>query len=136
MLFKLKAPITCALSAIFFAYATPVLADTSPVTVTAPNEDTRSSSVPYGDLDLSLVHDQKRLDRRVDGAIKNVCGLREYHAARTVAALAPYQACSAKAWPRARAAMKSAIALAQGQAGAGGVQIADKSITVWARTDD
>jgi hypothetical protein len=32
--------------------------------------------------------------------------------------------------------MQSAVKSAQSRAGAGGVQIADKSITVWARTDD
>ncbi len=134
---QLKASMTCALSAIFFAYATPALASTSPVIVTAPSEEERSTRViRYGDLDLTVARDQKRLDRRVGGAIEDVCGMSQYHAERTITARAPYRACSNEAWTRARAAMQAAIALAQSGAGTGGVQIADKAITVWARTDD
>lgn len=136
MSFQLKTSMTCAMSAIFFTCATPALASTSPVTVTAPSEDDRSTRrVGYGDLDLTNARDQKRLDRRVDGAIKNVCGQREYHAVRTITARAPYQACSNEARTRARAAMNAAIALAHSGLGTG-VKIADRAITVWARTED
>ncbi len=133
---QLKASMTCASLAIFFVYATPALASTSPVTVTAPSEDTRSTRVQYGDLDLAIARDQKRLDRRVGRAIEDVCGMSQYHAERTITARAPYLACRNEAWTGARAAMQAAVALAQGTARAGGVQIADKAITVWARTDD
>jgi UrcA family protein len=137
MSFKLNTSMTCALSAIFFAFVTPALAGTGPVIVTAPSHDNRSTRlVRFGDLDLALVRDQKRLDRRVAGAIKDVCGLGEFHAVRSITALAPYHECSKEAWTGARAAMKSAIALAQAGVGAGGVQMADKSITVWTRTQD
>jgi UrcA family protein len=133
---KFKSAMTCALSVILFAAASPALASTAQVTVTGPSEDTRSTRVRYGDLDLSVARDRQRLDRRVDGAIKDVCGQREYHADRTLTARAPYLACTKAARTNARAAMQSAVKSAQSRAGAGGVQIADKSITVWARTDD
>lgn len=136
MFSNFNARITCALSVIIFATATPALAGTSPVTVTAPSEDTRSTIVVYGDLDLAIARDRKRLDRRVGGAIEDVCGFREYQSVRMITARAPYLACSDAAWSRARAAMKSAIALAQRGAGASGVQIADKAVTVWARSED
>lgn len=136
MSFQLKASMTCAMSAIFFACATPALADTRPMVVTAPSDYALPTRVvTYRDLDLALARDQKRLDRRLDAAIKDVCGLNEYHAVRTITARAPYRACSTEAWTKARAEMGAAVALAQGSS-AGGIEIADRAITVSARTSN
>ncbi|MGI8930952.1 MAG: UrcA family protein [Sphingomicrobium sp.] len=137
MSFQLKASMTCAMSTIFFACATPALASTDPVVVTAPSGDERPTRVvTYRDLDLTLARDQKRLDRRVDAAIEDVCGLSQSYAVRTVSARMSYRACSNEAWTKARAEMGAAVALAQASSGAGGIEIADKAITVSARTSD
>lgn len=128
---------TCAMSAIFFACAAPAVASTDPVVVTAPNDDERPVRiVSYRDLNLALTRDQKRLDRRLDAAVKKVCGLSEFHAVRTVSAHAPYRACSDEAWTNARAQIGAAVALAKAASGAGGIEISDKAISISARTSD
>lgn len=136
MSIQFKAAMTCAMSAIFFACATPALADTGPVVVTAPSDDERSTLVvKYGDLNLAVARDQKRLDRRVGGAIREVCGFSEIYAVRTIVARTSYQTCSNDAWTRARVAIGAAVAMAQGS-GAGGIKMANEGITVTARTSD
>lgn len=136
MSFQLKASMTCAMSAVFFTCATSALADTGPVVVTAPSDYERLTRVvSYRDLNLALARDQKRLDRRLDAAIKDVCRLSEFHSVRTLAAQAPYRECSNEAWTTARAEMGAAVALAQGSS-AGGIEIANRAITVSARTSD
>ncbi len=79
MSFQFKASMTCAMSSIFFACATPALADAGRVVVTAPSDDERSTRlVRYADLNLAVPRDMKRLDSRVNAAIKDVCGLSDY----------------------------------------------------------
>ncbi len=130
MKIQLKSSMTCVASVIFFACSTPALADTGPVVVTGPSYDERPSLVvKYGDLDLATDRDQKRLNRRVDSAIEEVCGFNETYAVRTLSARVLYQACSTEAWTRARDQMATAVSLAQSP-DRGGTKVADRTITV------
>lgn len=46
--------------------------------------ETASIHVTYSDLDLATPEGQQRLERRVEAAVKKVCGVNELPAARTL----------------------------------------------------
>ena len=106
------------------------------VTVTAPRTaDETTVRVSHADLNLALAADQRRLDRRVGSAIRDVCGASDYYAARTLTNFAFYHACSAKASDSAQSQMAAAIARATSQL-AGGTDVASTAILVSARSSD
>lgn len=47
------------------------------VGVAAQERDTRTAGVVYRDLDLATVEGRAELDRRIDNAAKEACGVRE-----------------------------------------------------------
>jgi UrcA family protein len=107
------------------------------VTVTAPRTaDETTARVSFADLDLTLAADQRRLDRRVDGAIRDVCGASDYYAARTLTNFAHYRICAAKASDSAQSQMEAAIARASNQFAGGGNAVASMAILVSARSGD
>lgn len=107
------------------------------VTVTAPRvADETTVRVSHADLNLALATDQRRLDRRVGSAIRDVCGASDYHAARTLTNLTFYRACSDKAANNAQSQMAAAIARATNQFAGGGHDIASTAILVSARSEN
>jgi UrcA family protein len=106
----------------------------APVVVTAPAaDDDLTKVIRFGDLDLTQAADQRRLDWRINGAVRAVCGANEYYAAQTPANHSAYRACSDKALDSAAVQKTAAIARAKSRL-AGGTQVADSAITISARS--
>ena len=106
-----------------------------PVVVTGrPDAELLSKKVSYRDLSLAHARDQRRLNRRIDTAVKEVC-LQDYsYASRTRESYAQYLSCSAAAWTNARPQIAAAINRANTQVAAGGSAVASGAIIVSART--
>ena len=140
MINRQKASVTLAVAALTCTVlgSTAAFAGTpsAPVVVTAPRTvDETVVRVGFADLNLALASDQRRLDRRVGSAIRDVCGISDYHAARTLSNHALYRACSEKATDSAQSQMAAAIARATSQL-AGGNDVASTAILVSARRGD
>jgi UrcA family protein len=108
--------------------------EAEPVVVTAQRQaDEPTEIVSHRDLRLTLAADQRRLDRRVEAAVKNVCGYNDTLAARTVASFSHYHACHGVAWSGARPQIAAAVARASDRL-AGGSDVAETAIIVSSRS--
>lgn len=108
-------------------------AQTEPVVVTAQRQaDEPTEIVSHRDLRLTLAGDQRRLNRRVEAAVKNVCGYNDVAAARSVTTYSKYYACHGVAWNGARPQIAAALARASDRL-AGGSDVASGTILVSAR---
>jgi UrcA family protein len=141
MIIRHKPSVTLAVaaltSALFGATAATAGTPGAPVVVTAPRTvDDTVMRVSHADLNLALAADQRRLDRRVGSAIRDVCGASDYYAARTLTNYAFYQACSKKASVSAQSQIAAAIARAQTQFAGGGSDIASTAILVSSRSGE
>ena len=138
MSIKYRTSLTLAAAAITSAVlvsSTALARPSDPVVVTATRDEVETRTVSYRDLNLVLASDQRRLDRRVGSAIKDVCVIDDYHAVRTLAAYSTYRACSDLAWTGARPQIRAAIERAQSFAarGGGGSDVASTAIVISAR---
>lgn len=141
MIIRPKASVTLAVAALTSTVlgSTVAFAGTpsAPVVVTAPRTaDETVVRVGFADLNLALAADQRRLDRRVSSAIRDVCGINDFYAARTVSNHALYRACSDKASDSAQSQMAAAIARARTQFAGGGNDVASTAILISARSAD
>jgi UrcA family protein len=126
MLIHYKALSVCAavaMTGLSVLVATPAIAKSQPVVVTAPrSDDLPTEHVGYQDLNLVLVADQAKLQNRVGSAVKRVCRISDYYAERSLTSFADYMDCSHFAWgganPQISAAIDRAVALAQAGNGA------------------
>ena len=108
--------------------------EAEPVVVTAQRQaDEPTEIVSHRDLRLTLAADQRRLDRRVEAAVKNVCGYNDTVAARSVTTYSHYHSCRGVAWSGARPQIAAAVARASDQL-AGGSDVAETAIIVSARS--
>jgi UrcA family protein len=135
MLIHYKALSVCAavaMTGLSLLAATPAIAKSQPVVVTAPRSgDLPTEHVGYQDLNLVLAADQAKLQHRVGSAVKRVCRVSDYYAERSLASFADYMDCSDFAWggasPQIAAAIDRAVALAQA---GNGVLVSSVAITI------
>ena len=123
-------------SAVLLSGTASAASPSEPVVVTGTRDvEQETRIVSYRDLNLAAARDQRRLDRRVGSAIKDVCAIDEYHAVRTLASFESYRSCSTVAWSGARPQIAAAIAQAQALAGleGRGQKVATMAITISAR---
>lgn len=109
--------------------ATPAAAgQDKPVVVYAePQEDRLTERVPYGDLNLAIKKDTRRLHRRVASAVKRVC---LYDGDEIGVQELGYRLCSDQAWDGAQPQIAQAIARAEEIALTGKSSIAATAITI------
>jgi UrcA family protein len=122
-----------AMTAVSVFAATPVVAKSQPVVVTAQRAaDLPTQLVSYRDLNLAAAADQAMLVRRVGYAVREVCFERDQRAERTLKALGHYEACSDFAWDGARPQLAAAIGRAQSLAlnGNGATAVGSLAISV------
>jgi UrcA family protein len=101
-------------SSILFAGPAAASIRIDPVVVTGTRSvDQMTRNVGYRDLDLLVASDQRRLDRRVGSAIKDVCAIDDFDTSRTLVSFNNYQVCSNFAWNDARPQISAAIARAK-----------------------
>jgi UrcA family protein len=99
-----------------------------PVVVYAePQEDRLTERVPYGDLNLAVKKDTRRLHRRVASAVQRIC---LYDGDRIGVLANGYRVCSDEAWDGALPQMAQAIARAEEIALTGKSSIAATAITI------
>ncbi len=77
---------------------------------TAAQADTASVKVAVADLDLGTAKDQRRLDSRIDGAVRTICNTR---GSRSVAAIRETLSCTAMARTSVTKQIDRALARAQ-----------------------
>lgn len=98
-----------------------------PVVVYGEPEHVRTERVSYADLDLAQRGDEKKLVRRVSGAVKRVCLFdNDRHGLQD----SSYQRCSDGAWNGARPQIAQAVARAQEMALTGKSSIAVAAISI------
>lgn len=120
-----------AMTAVSLLAATPVLAKSRSVVVTAQRvSDLPTRRVSYRDLNLASVVNQRTLDRRVSYAVKDVCRINDYYSDRTLKSYGHYLACSDIAWGGARPQIAAAIARAQAMAQTGNATEAVASLAI------
>jgi len=122
-----------AMTAVTILAATPAVAKSQPVVVTAQRPaDLPTQLVSYRDLNLAAAADQVTLERRVGFAVKRVCRAGDYDAGKSLTSLSAYLGCSDFAWNGARPQLAAAIQRAQALAlnGGGAAAVGSLAITV------
>jgi UrcA family protein len=102
-------------------------AQDNPVIVYAEPENVRTERVSYADLNLAEMGDERRLERRVAGAVKRVC---LFENGRSGLQDLGYYSCSGAAWNGARPQIAQAVSRAKQVALTGKSSIAATAITI------
>lgn len=105
----------------FITSAALLAAAAAPSLATAPQPSLRTVAVDYSDLDLGRTEGRARLERRIEAAIRQVCG---DEGVRGLASAAEVSRCIAATRDAARRSMAAAVASAGRQTGEARLQLA------------
>ena len=95
-------------------------ASAAPLIVTGRLDPAPSRNVQYGDLNLASAAGRQTLNRRVRGAVRNLCGVKP---ASPLSEAIIHRDCASSAWNSARPQIEAAIAGRQFAARSGGIVV-------------